>query len=83
MATCKLIQKKCNAIHKTIVDEFRAAIVYGRSVKHQGMRVGLTHQLADEDISEYLVPINSKSEILTVMASYDHQAVNLMKQAMA
>lgn len=49
----ELTQGKCNAIHKTIVDEFRAAIVYGRSVKHQGMRVGLTHVLADEDISEY------------------------------
>jgi len=44
------VEDFCNAIHKTIVDEFRAAIVYGRSVKHQGMRVGLTHQLADEDI---------------------------------
>jgi ribosome-interacting GTPase 1 len=43
---------KCNAIHKTIVEQFRQAIVYGKSVKHQPQRVGLSHELADEDISE-------------------------------
>lgn len=43
---------QCNAIHKTIVEQFKQAIVYGRSVKHQPQRVGLTHELADEDISE-------------------------------
>ena len=42
---------QCNAIHKTIVEQFKQAIVYGRSVKHQPQRVGLTHELADEDIS--------------------------------
>ena len=43
---------QCNAIHKTIVEQFKQAIVYGQSVKHQPQRVGLTHELADEDISE-------------------------------
>ena len=42
---------QCNAIHKTIVEQFKHAIVYGQSVKHQPQRVGLTHELADEDIS--------------------------------
>jgi hypothetical protein len=46
---------KCNAIHKTIVEQFRQAIVYGKSVKHQPQRVGLSHELADEDISKSLV----------------------------
>ena len=27
--------------------------MYGRSVKHQPQRVGLSHELADEDISKY------------------------------
>ena len=45
---------KCNAIHKTIVEQFKYAIVYGKSVKHQPQRVGLTHELADEDISEWV-----------------------------
>jgi uncharacterized protein len=44
---------ECNAIHKTIVEQFRQAIVYGKSVKHQPQRVGLSHELADEDISRF------------------------------
>ena len=47
---------QCNAIHKTIVELFKHAIVYGQSVKHQPQRVGLTHELADEDISESSIP---------------------------
>lgn len=43
---------QCNAIHKTIVEQFKHAIVYGQSVKHQPQRVGLSHELADEDISK-------------------------------
>jgi uncharacterized protein len=35
------------------VEQFKIAIVYGRSVKHQPQRVGLSHELADEDISKY------------------------------
>jgi ribosome-interacting GTPase 1 len=34
------------------VEQFKHAIVYGVSVKHQPQRVGLSHELADEDISE-------------------------------
>ena len=45
-----LTRDQCNAIHRTIKDQFKQAIVYGRSVKHQPQRVGLTHELADEDI---------------------------------
>lgn len=59
---------QCNAIHKSIVDQFRVAIVYGRSVKHQPQRVGLSHELADEDISScspYADP--PRGGILTVL----------------
>ncbi len=48
----QLISCQCNAIHKTIVEQFKHAIVYGHSVKHQPQRVGLSHELADEDVSE-------------------------------
>lgn len=47
-----LTSAQCNQIHKSIVEQFRIAIVYGKSVKHQPQRVGLTHELADEDISK-------------------------------
>ncbi|KAK3692737.1 P-loop containing nucleoside triphosphate hydrolase protein [Podospora appendiculata] len=49
-ATRCTVEDFCNAIHKTIVDQFRNAIVYGKSVKHQPQRVGLSHELCDEDI---------------------------------
>ena len=55
IALCSLTCDQCNAIHKTIVEQFKHAIVYGQSVKHQPQRVGLTHELADEDISKWLV----------------------------
>jgi ribosome-interacting GTPase 1 len=45
-------EEQCNSIHKTIVEQFKQAIVYGKSVKHQPQRVGLSHELADEDISK-------------------------------
>ncbi|KAK5127716.1 GTP-binding protein rbg1 [Meristemomyces frigidus] len=44
------VEDFCNAIHKTIIEDFRVAVVYGRSVKHQPQRVGLSHVLEDEDI---------------------------------
>ena len=71
---------KCNAIHKTIVEQFKHAIVYGQSVKHQPQRVGLTHELADEDISELWLPLAllSRFELLS-MTSHYNQTVILQK----
>lgn len=45
-----ILTKQCDSIHRTIKDDFKHAIVYGRSVKHQPQRVGLSHELGDEDI---------------------------------
>ncbi|KAG8534194.1 GTP-binding protein rbg1 [Bacidia gigantensis] len=44
------VEDFCNSIHKSILEQFKHAIVYGRSVKHQPQRVGLSHEMADEDI---------------------------------
>ncbi|KAF7547986.1 hypothetical protein G7046_g8833 [Stylonectria norvegica] len=41
----------CNAIHRSITEVFKTAIVYGKSVKHQPQRVGLSHELCDEDVA--------------------------------
>lgn len=49
-ATACTVEDFCHQIHKSIIDQFKVAVVYGRSVKHQPQRVGLSHQLADEDI---------------------------------
>jgi hypothetical protein len=47
---------QCNAIHRSIVEQFKGAVVYGKSVKHQPQKVGLSHELADEDIGRSASP---------------------------
>ncbi|ODQ77844.1 hypothetical protein BABINDRAFT_9827 [Babjeviella inositovora NRRL Y-12698] len=44
------VEDFCNQIHKSLVSDFKNAIVYGSSVKHQPQFVGLSHELADEDV---------------------------------
>ncbi|KAK9316826.1 P-loop containing nucleoside triphosphate hydrolase protein [Lipomyces starkeyi] len=44
------VEHFCKAIHKSLVEEFRTAVVYGSSVKHQPQYVGLSHVLRDEDV---------------------------------
>ncbi len=40
----------CNKIHRNMRDEFRYAMVWGKSVKFGGQKVGINHQLLDEDV---------------------------------
>jgi len=40
----------CNKVHRSIKDEFRYALVWGKSVKFGGQRVGIDHRLMDEDV---------------------------------
>ena len=40
----------CDRVHRGMKDEFRYAQVWGRSVKFGGQRVGMTHQLMDQDV---------------------------------
>lgn len=44
------VEEFCNRIHKSIAKQFKYALVWGSSVKHRPQRVGLTHELQDEDI---------------------------------
>jgi len=44
------VEDFCNSIHKSLVDDFKNAVVYGTSVKHQPQNVGLSHVLQDEDV---------------------------------
>jgi len=44
------VEDFCNAIHRSITEVFKTAIVYGKSVKHLPQRVGLAHELCDEDV---------------------------------
>jgi small GTP-binding protein len=40
----------CNKVHRNIKDEFRYALIWGKSVKFGGQRVGIDHRLMDEDV---------------------------------
>lgn len=44
------VEDFCNHIHKSLVDQFKNAVVWGTSVKHQPQYVGLSHVLNDEDV---------------------------------
>ncbi len=45
----------CAAIHRDFIAKFRYARVWGRSARHPGQRVGLSHVLADGDIVTIVV----------------------------
>jgi len=44
------IQQFCENIHKSIMDSFKCALVWGASVKYQPQKVGKEHELVDEDV---------------------------------
>lgn len=44
------VEHVCHAIHRSLVRDFKGALVWGRSAKHQPQRVGLAHQIEDEDV---------------------------------
>jgi small GTP-binding protein len=44
------VESVCDKLHRDFVRKFRYAKVWGSSVKHDAQRVGLPHELRDEDI---------------------------------
>ncbi|XP_066267685.1 GTP-binding protein 128up isoform X1 [Branchiostoma lanceolatum] len=44
------IEDFCNKLHKSLIKEFKYALVWGSSVKHQPQKVGKEHVLHDEDV---------------------------------
>jgi ribosome-interacting GTPase 1 len=44
------MEAMCRQIHHHLTKEFKYALVWGVSAKHSPQRVGLTHQLSDEDV---------------------------------
>ncbi len=44
------VEDICNKLHRHMKKQFRYAMVWGKSVKFGGQRVGLTHILQDEDV---------------------------------
>ncbi|XP_028400366.1 developmentally-regulated GTP-binding protein 1-like isoform X2 [Dendronephthya gigantea] len=44
------VEDFCNRLHRTIIKEFKHALVWGSSVKHNPQKVGKEHKLNDEDV---------------------------------
>ncbi|XP_065830898.1 developmentally-regulated GTP-binding protein 1-like [Oscarella lobularis] len=44
------VEMFCNSLHKSIMKEFKHALVWGMSVKHNPQKVGKDHALMDEDV---------------------------------
>jgi small GTP-binding protein len=44
------IEDVCNKLHRSMKKEFRYGLVWGKSVKFGGQRVGIQHTLIDEDV---------------------------------
>jgi ribosome-interacting GTPase 1 len=44
------VQDVCNKIHRNMAKNFRYGLVWGKSAKFAGQKVGLDHELADEDV---------------------------------
>lgn len=49
------IEDVCNAIHRDFVKKFRYAMVWGKSAKYPGQRVGLEHMVEDEDVVRLII----------------------------
>jgi len=48
------IEDFCNRIHKALLRNFKYALVWGSSVKHNPQRVGKDHTLMDEDVVQII-----------------------------
>jgi hypothetical protein len=44
------VEDVCNKLHRNLKKDFRYGLVWGKSVKFGGQRVGLSHVLEDEDV---------------------------------
>lgn len=54
------VEACCRQVHRTLITSFDYAMVWGTSVKHTPQRVGLSHQLDDEDVIQIVKKRNVK-----------------------
>ena len=51
------VEAACKHVHRSLVATFDYAMVWGSSVKHTPQRVGLAHQMHDEDVIQVVKKI--------------------------
>ncbi len=44
------VEQVCKSVHRSLMEEFKFALVWGTSAKHNAQRVGLSHICEDEDV---------------------------------
>ncbi|XP_010785921.1 developmentally-regulated GTP-binding protein 2-like [Notothenia coriiceps] len=50
MRRAATVEHVCHRIHRTLVGQFKYALVWGTSTKYSPQRVGLTHIMEHEDV---------------------------------
>jgi len=53
------VEAACKQVHRSLLNGFDYAMVWGTSVKHTPQRVGLTHALEDEDVIQIVKKKNA------------------------
>jgi len=48
------IEHVCHGVHREMVAKFKYALVWGQSAKHQPQRVGIAHDIQDEDVVQLM-----------------------------
>jgi len=48
------IEEFCARVHRTLIAQFKVALVWGKSVKHNPQRCGKDHELMDEDVVQII-----------------------------
>lgn len=48
------VEHVCHAIHRTLAEQFKYALVWGLSTKFNPQRVGISHIMADEDVIQVI-----------------------------
>lgn len=56
-ASQNTVEKFCLRIHKSLLAQFKVALIWGKSVKHNPQRCGKDHQLMDEDVVQIIKKI--------------------------
>lgn len=51
-------------LHKSLLDDFSHAMVWGKSVKFSPMRCGMFHELCDEDVMQVMKKVSAKQGVL-------------------
>ena len=54
------VKSACVQLHRTILDDFNFAYVWGKSAKHQPQIVGVNHNLEDEDVIQIVKKTNQQ-----------------------